>query len=107
MRLSQTVRGALAAAVRSLNADQGPATVCTIAQGLFVPLEEFERRGVQPSHAVRALGETNMLVKPGHDGPPTLAREFNGKPTVGIVLAPRHVNGLDLAAFSTPRGEER
>ena len=107
MRLSQTVRGALAAAVRSLNADQGPATVCTIAQGLFVPLEEFERRGVQPSHAMRALGETNMLVKPEHDGPPTLAREFNGKPTVGIVLAPRHVNGLDLAAFSTPRGTER
>lgn len=106
MRLSQAVRGALAAAVRSLNADQGPATVCTIAQGLFVPLEEFERRGVQPSHAVRALGETNMLVKTKHNGPPTLSREFNGKTTVGIVLAPRHVNGLDLAAFAASSGEE-
>lgn len=107
MRLSQTVRDALADAVRSLNAGQGPATVCTIAQGLFVPLEEFERRGVQPSQAIRALVETNMLVKPKNDGPPTLSREFNGKPTVGIVLDPRHVSGLDLAAFTTSQGEDR
>ena len=107
MRLTRLVRDALADAIRSLNEDQGPATVCTIAQGVFVPLDEFVRRGVQPSQAVRALDETNMLVKPDHDGRPTLSREFNGKTAVGIVLAPRHVSGLDLAAFSAPRGEER
>lgn len=107
MRLPQRVRDALADAIRSLNEGQGPATVCTVARGVFVPLDEFVRRGVQPSQALRALGETNMLVKPDHDGPPTLSREFNGKPTVGIVLDPRHVSVLDLAPFSTPRGAER
>ena len=106
MRLSQTVRGALAAAVRSLNADQGPATVCTIAQGVFVPLEEFARHGIQPSLAIRALMETNMLVRSTRDGPPTLSREFDGKPAIGIVLDPRYVNGLDLAGFAAPPAEE-
>ena len=107
MRLPQRVRDALADAIGSLNEGQGPATVCTVARGVFVPLDEFVRRGVQPSQALRALGETNMLVRPDHHGPPTLSREFNGKPTVGIVLDPRHVSGLDLAAFSTPREAER
>lgn len=105
MRLPQVVRDALADAVQSLNEGQGSATVCTVATGVFVPLDEFVRRGVQPSQAMRALAEAKMLVKPLHDGPPALSREFNGKPTVGIVLDPRHVSGLDLSAFSASQGE--
>ena len=105
MRLTQVVRKALADAIRTLNEGQGPATVCTMAHGVFIPLEEFVRRGVQPCQALRALIDTNMLVKPDHDGPPTLSCEFNGKPAVGIVLDPRHVRGLDLTAFATPPGK--
>ncbi|HUW36594.1 MAG TPA: MobH family relaxase, partial [Rhodocyclaceae bacterium] len=102
LRLNPVVRDALADAVRTLNDGMGPATVCTVAQGVFVPLEDFVRRGVQPSLAMRALTETNMLLKPNRNGPPTLSREFNGKPTIGIVLDPRCVSGLDLAGFAVP-----
>lgn len=67
-----------------------------------MPLVEFERRGIQPSLAMRALAETKMLVRPGRDGPPTLSRDFNGHPTIGVVLDPRCVRGLDLAGFTAP-----
>ena len=102
LRLNPVVRDALANAVRTLNDGMGPPAMCTVAQGVFVPLEEFGRRGVQPSLAMRALIETNMLVKPERNGPPTLSREFNGSPTVGIVLDPHCVSGLDLAGFAAP-----
>lgn len=106
MRLTQGVRDALAEAVRTLNDGLGPAMVCTVAQGVFVPLTEFARRGVQPSLAMRALTETNMLVKTNSDGPPTLSREFNGQPAVGIVLDPRYVSGLDVAGFAARPAEK-
>ena len=102
MRLNPVVRDALADAVRTLNDGMGLPAVCTIAHGVFVPLVEFERRGIQPSLAMRALVETRMLIKPDRDGPPTLSREFNGNSTVGIVLDPRCVRGLDLAGFVVP-----
>ena len=105
LRLNPVVRDALSNAVCTLNNGQGPATVCTVAQGVFVPLEEFVRRGVQPSLAIRTLAETNMLVKQGRNGPPTLSREFNGVVTIGIVLHPRYVSGLDLSAFAAPAAE--
>ncbi|WP_374247413.1 TraI domain-containing protein, partial [Zoogloea sp.] len=106
MRLNPVVRDALADAVRTLNDGMGPSTVCTIAQGVFVPLVEFERRGIQPSLAMRALTEANMLITPNRDGPPTLSRDFNGNPTAGIVLDPCCVSGLDLAGFAVPTAEE-
>lgn len=105
MRLNPVVRDALADAVRTLNDGMGPPAVCTIAQGVFVPLVEFERRGIQPSLAMRALAETKMLIKPTREGPPTLSRDFNGTPTVGIVLDPRCVGGLNLAGFAAPPAE--
>ena len=105
MRLNPVVRDALADAVRTLNDGLGPRTVCTVAQGVFVPLEDFGRRGVQPSLALRALTEANMLVKPNRNGAPTLSREFDGNPTVGIVLDPHCVSGLDLAGFAAPPAE--
>ena len=106
MRLTQVVRDVLADAIRTLNDDLGPATVCTIAQGMFVPLAEFSRRDVQPSLVIRALMEANMLVKTSSDGSPTLSREFNGQSTIGIVLDPRYVSGLDLTGFDAPPAEE-
>ena len=102
MRLNPVVRDALAEAIRTLNDGMGPPAVCTIAQGVFVPLVEFERRGIQPSLAMRALTETKLLVRPNRDGPPTLSRDFNGNPAVGLVLDPGCVRGLDLAGFVAP-----
>jgi conjugal transfer pilus assembly protein TraI len=105
MRLNPAVRDALADAVGTLNDGRGPPVVCTVANGVFVPLTELERRAIQPSLAMRALAEAGMLVKPGRDGPPTLTRDFNGGPAVGIVIDPRFVSGLDLAGFVMPPGE--
>lgn len=99
MRLNPVVRDALAAVVHTLSEDAGPAQCCTVAQGFFVPLGEFERRGLQPSIAWRALADAGMLVSTSPGGPPTLTRDFNGAQTVGIVIDPRFIAGLDLAGF--------
>ena len=99
MRLNPVVRDALAAVVHTLNDGSGPVQGCTVAQGFFVPLSEFERRGLQPSMALRALADVGMLVASQPQGPPTHSRDFNGAPSVGIVVDPRFIAGLDLAGF--------
>ena len=99
MRLNPVVRDALAAVLQTLRASYGPAQCCTVAQGIFVPLAQFEQRSVPPALALRALAEVRMLATTDTKGPPTLSREFNGSPTVGLLLDPRFVEGLDLDAF--------
>jgi conjugal transfer pilus assembly protein TraI len=105
MRLNPVVRDALTAVVHTLNPDAGPAQCCTVASGIFVPLGELERRGVEPSLALRALAEVRMLVRVDAKGPPTLTRDFNGTPTVGLVIDPRFVDGVDLEGFALPASE--
>ena len=41
-----------------------------------------------------------MLVKQVPNGPPTHSHEFNGHQTIGIVLDPCYVSGLDPATFA-------
>jgi conjugal transfer pilus assembly protein TraI len=105
LRLNPVVRDALAAIAATLNGRTEPAQCCTVAQGLFVPLGQFEQRGVQPSLALRALADVRMLVAAGPHAPPTLSRDFNGTPTVGLVIAPSYIEGLDLSAFLPPNLE--
>lgn len=105
MRLNPVVRDALTAVVHTLNPDAGPAQCCTVASGIFVPLGELERRGVEPSLALRALAEVRMLARVDAKGPPTLTRDFNGTPTVGLVIDPRFVDGVDLEGFAPPPSE--
>ena len=102
MRLNPVVRDALAAVLQTLRSSEGPAQCCTVAQGIFVPLAQFEQRSVPPALALRALAEVRMLAMADPKGPPTLSREFNGSPTVGLLLDPRFVEGLDLDAFVLP-----
>ena len=102
MRLIPVVRDALAAVLQTLRASSGPAQCCTVAQGIFVPLAQFEQRGVQAALALRALTEVRILAKSDPRASPTLSREFNGSPTVGLLLDPRFVEGLDLDAFVLP-----
>jgi len=108
MRLNPAVRDALDGIVRTLNDGLGPAQCCTVAEGLFVPLDRFEQRGVPPEVALRALSDARLLVVEGkgNKAPPTRSRELNGTPTVGLVIDPRFVNGFDLAGFvlSAPQG---
>lgn len=106
MRLHPAVRDALADAVSQLNESARGADVCTTAEGIFVPLVEFERRGVQPAIAMRALQEARMLRHLALNAPPTTTREIRGTTAVGVIVAPEHVEGLDLSAF-TPSGTEQ
>ena len=103
MRLNPAVRQALHEAVDTLNDPPTAAPVFTVRDGIFVPLAEFERRGVQPAVALRSLADTGMLHKPAQAGPPTTARDVRGVPTVGVVLLAAHVDGLDPLAFASGR----
>ena len=102
MRLNPAVRDALGSIVATLNGDARTAAACTVATGIFVPLAELERRGLQPAITMRALGDLRMLVHADANRPPTTSRDFGGVTTVGLILDPRFVAGLDLATFAIP-----
>jgi conjugal transfer pilus assembly protein TraI len=100
MRLNPAVRDALRSIVATLNGDARAAAACTVANGIFVPLVELERRGLQPALVMRALGDLRMLVHADANRPPTTSRDFGGAVTVGLILDPRFVTGVDLATFA-------
>lgn len=100
MRLNPAVRQALVEAVETLNDPPATTSVFTLREGIFIPLAEFERRGIQATVALRALADADMLYSPRKNGPPTATRDVQGVATVGIVLLPRHVEGLDPLAFA-------
>lgn len=102
MRLNPVVRVALEQIVSSLNAERGPAHCCTVAEGLFVPLAQFEQCGVPAAIALRALAEVRLLIPVGRSskGLPTHSRDFNGVPMAGLVIDPRAIEGFDLDGFA-------
>lgn len=100
LRLNPAVRDALAAIVDALNVPGSEAAARTVAAGLFVPLPAFERHGIQPALAIRALADLRMLALPDRGQPPTVSHDFGGQPTLGLVIAPQFVQGFDLAAFT-------
>ena len=104
MRLNPAVRQALVEAIATLNDPPATTSVFTLREGIFIPLAEFERRGVQATVALRALVDADMLSSPEKNGPPTIARDVQGVATVGIVLPPRHVDGLNPLAFAAGAG---
>jgi conjugal transfer pilus assembly protein TraI len=106
MRLNPAVRDALGSIVATLNGDARVAAACTVATGIFVPLAELERRGLQPALALRALGDLRMLVHTDANRPPTVSRDFGGVTTVGLILDPHFVAGLDLATFAIPESPQ-
>ena len=102
LRLNPVVRDALATVVRTLNPGDGPARCCTVAAGVFIPLGELERHGVQSSQALRALSDVRMLAHIDANRPSTVTRDFNGTPSPGLVIDPRFIGGLDLDGFALP-----
>ena len=102
LRLNPGVRDALAAVVQTLNGPGASAAACTVSDGLFIPLRELERRGVQPAVAMRALADVRMLVHHDRGRPPTTSHDFGGEMTVGLIIDPRCVDGFDLATFAAP-----
>jgi len=94
LRLNPLVREALTRAISSLGDTSGPPTVACIEGGCFVPLDEFIKHGVQPSIALRALADTNMLVKTEPPGPPTSTRKIGDQTVMGVIIAASHIEGF-------------
>lgn len=99
LRLNPAVRDALASVIQMFESNHPACAACTVASGLFVPLGEFENRGVQAALAIRALTEVQMLVKTRPDGPSTVTHGADAAAKVGLVISPAFVDGFDLEAF--------
>lgn len=100
-RLAPQVRDALAEAVASLNGDPKAALAVTVPTGVFVALEHFKRCGIDASVVLRSLDELSMTVS--HGGrTKTVQHDFCGRNTLGFILLPRFVAGLDPALFAPP-----
>jgi conjugal transfer pilus assembly protein TraI len=107
LRLNPLVRDGLTSIIDTMNGPAREFSARTVAHGVFVPLAELELRGIQPALAIRGLGDLGMLIRDQASGSPTVTCEFGGRKQVGLVLHPRCVSGLDLAAFVLPEEGDR
>lgn len=105
MRLDAAVRKALDDVIAVLNSDPNRATTNKVPAGLFVPLTDFLNRGVQTSHALRALADAKMLVTEASAVGPITHREIGGQRIRGVIIAARHIAGL--AATQGTNGSAR
>lgn len=71
-----------------------------------MPLADFERRGIQPGIAIRALDDTRMIRCPQPGNSPTVSRQIRDDIVVGLILAPAHIEGLDPKALPPPPMEK-
>ncbi|WP_043459961.1 MobH family relaxase [Azohydromonas australica] len=108
-RLDPLVRDAVAKAVSAAGKEPRSLASRTTADGFFVRIDELERQGIDATEALRTLGDAGMLVGAGGRTKATLAtHEIDGEPCTGLVIRPRFIQGLGLAAFSpagSPSGD--
>jgi conjugal transfer pilus assembly protein TraI len=102
MRLHPTVRKTLDELTAAHAADADGATLNHVDGGVFVALDQFQRRGIQPALALRALRDAGMLVGNGR-GEPTRVIHIAGTAVPGVVLSTDHFAGLQPA---TPSGND-
>lgn len=99
MRLHPTVRKTLDELTTAHAADADGATLHHVDGGVFVALDQFQRRGIQPALALRALRDAGMLVGNGR-GEPTRVIHVAGAAVPGVVLSTDHFAGLEPAPMS-------
>ena len=99
MRLHPTVRKTLDELTAAHAADADGATLHHLDGGVFVALDQFQRRGIQPALALRALRDAGMLVGNGR-GEPTRVIHVAGTAVPGVVLSTDHFAGLEPAPTS-------
>ena len=71
-----------------------------------MPLDEFVRRGVQPSLAMRALSETSILVKQAPNGHRHAHSRLQWHPDGRHCGRSALLAGFDLAGFSVQDAED-
>lgn len=94
MRLSQRIRAALDNIIDAVNSAVVDTMACATPAGLFIALTEFERRGVEPSLALRALIEARMLAPGAHPPSPTSTCTIGGQERLGLIVHPRFIAGF-------------
>jgi len=99
LRLDASLRAALGDIVDTLKRDVANAACTPTPTGLFVPLAEFERRGIEPALAIRALADASMLLSSCSSKTKSVTREFDGVAKAGIIIHRRFIEGLDPADF--------
>jgi len=97
-RISPAVRTALSEIVETLNGPGRSAACRSVREGLFVPLQSFEARSIEPSLAVRSLSSADMIV-PAPDGAKTRRHEFDREARLGVVVKVAFVDGFDARDF--------
>jgi conjugal transfer pilus assembly protein TraI len=102
LRLNPSVSAALAAMVAAHAAQDGGAGLCIDDDSVFIPMDQFQRLGVQPTLALRALREARLLTT--LPGQPTDActRPVNGTPMLGVRIALQHFEGLQQESAARP-----
>jgi conjugal transfer pilus assembly protein TraI len=100
-RLNPSVRQALQSILPTIDADAGTVSAFVIDAGVFIPLVEFERRGIDTAVAVKALCDKRMLATdPLNPHAKTVSRTVSDERILGVVLAPQFVTGLDASRFA-------
>lgn len=101
-RLHPAVRDALRQIIATLSPSTLPPAASAGAPGAFVPLHEFERRGVDPALAVRALSDAHMLsCDPCRPESLTCLRTSDAESVLGVLLARQYISGYDERAVGT------
>jgi conjugal transfer pilus assembly protein TraI len=71
------------------------ATLHRVDGGVFIALDEFQQRGIQPALALRALRDAGLL-KAGRRGEPARTLPMDGVDVPGVLLTAEHFDGLDM-----------
>lgn len=99
LRLNPAMRSALTDIVDTLNGRGGYAC-CSVANGLFVPLRELERRQIDTSAAIRTLSALAMVVPHPPGDVKTVTHDVGGEKVLGIVIAPQYIGGFEPSEFA-------
>ncbi len=70
------------------------ATLHRVDGGVFIALDVFQQRGIQPALALRALRDAGLL-KAGRRGEPARTLPIDGVDVPGVLLTAEHFDGLD------------
>ena len=70
------------------------ATLHRVDGGVFIALDQFQQRGIQPALALRALRDAGLL-KAGRRGEPARTLPIEGVDVLGVLLTAEHFDGLD------------
>lgn len=101
VRLAPQLRETVAEIVLAFGTARQGCCASVTPQGLFIALAEFERRHVEPSHALRGLSDARMLV-PGAQGTTSAVTwEIGGQKHLGLLIARAYLAGGGVSIEAT------